>query len=507
MQIGRLATSLILAFGTTLAFSVPRVLIVDQGGESKAVVAIADAVAEAVEEAGKLDPVVWSITDPIFRDATLDGRVRQGSGLPSPDQVQDAAKSLKCEYVIYVKAEIKETSVTGRLDLLKGAKAVWKDSLTMDAGRNSLQDLENTVRSIARTWSVKISGGPLKSLQAEPKPPETPSAAPGQAPKVDLPADPAPKHTDDPAKLFEEYEKLMSSKQTGLATRLLRDAIDANPLEPKLRIKLIEHLRQIGRPEDAASEAKRASLLIPDNADLRALAANVYAANGQADQARIQLNEALARNPDDLAARSSVVDLDLASMRLASALEHVNIVLQKAPTKDLYYRRATIYASLGDLSGVVMDLADGEKAPKWSSSAGSTYSFCFKVLDRGLEQSIGDLRSLLQRATVRRDDPEVKDLIDTQAHLVQVRQKFLDGWPPPAAFKNSHGKRRLALNLLAQYLSELRAYLADGNEDTLTDASIDLNEAIKQLSSSRDALNVEQGSVATHGSTAIYPSY
>ena len=194
-------------------------------------------------------------------------------------------------------------------------------------------------------------------------------------------------------------------------------------------------------------------------------------------------------------------------MRLAGGLEHLNIVLQKEPSKDLFYRRATVYALLGDMSGVLMDLADAEKAAKWTSSEALTYGFCMKVFDKGVDQSVGDLRSLLQRATVRREDPEVKEIIESNAHLVQVRQKLLDGWQAPASNKNSHGKRRLALNLLAQYLSGLKAYLADGNEDTLTDASIDLNEAIKQLSAARDALIKEEGNVAKHGSTAVYPDH
>lgn len=481
--------------------AVPKALVVQIGEATsgkQGPIQIADAVAQALDEGGKLETVVWGITDPVFRAATLDGRLRETPDHPTPEQIQLAAKSLGCEYVVTVDVKSKETSLTGHIDLLKGDKEVWQDTQTMDPGRASLMDLDNTVRSIARTWSVKIGAGPLRDEKASPPPPKTPDPSPGQSPQIQIPVDTAPPPTDS-TKTLEEFHRLTLAKQTAAAMNLIRQGIDAAPSDAKLRCAFIQLLQQTGRSREAAEEAKRALLLIPESADLRALAAQSFLNSGESDQAQAELNEALARNPDNLAARAAIVDIDLGALKPQAAIEHIDAAVKKSPSKDLYYRRAVANAMLGDLDSVKGDLANAQQAT-WTASEEATYLLGMSALDQALLQSAGDLRSLFQRAGVRREDAEVAQILGDQLRVVRARIELVDGWIAPSSHKLSHGKRRLALNLLTQALSGLKAYLADGNEDTLSDASIDLGEAIKQLSLAKSALTAEKGSVVTDAS-------
>ena len=158
-------------------------------------------------------------------------------------------------------------------------------------------------------------------------------------------------------------------------------------------------------------------------------------------------------------------------------------------------RRALANALLGDAASVGSDLGQAAQL-SWVGTEDQTYTRCMRVMDHAIDQGIGDLRSLVQRAAVKRDDPDVAKAIDDQITLIQARQAFMTGWAPPSSHKVSHGKRVLALNLLSEFLSGLKAYLSDGSEDTLSDANINLGEAIKQFTSARDALATEQGSIA-----------
>jgi len=504
MRIGKLFfATLFLAFAA-LSLAVPKVLIVQVSGDKGASpIALADALADALTEEGKTDPIVWSQTDPIFRDAVLDGRVPT-MDKPGPDDVQRAAKALGCDYIILAQAELNGTAVAGRIDMYRGSKPVWSDTNMMDTGHSSGNDLDNAIRSVARTWAIRISAGPLKSIQSEPKPPPTPAPSQGQVPKSPA-ADPVPQVTDT-AKALDDYKHLMSEKKIPEATNLLRQAVDQSPLDVQLRIQLIKHLASIGRAREAAEEARRASQLLPDSADLRALAAQAYLDSGQTDQAASQLNEQLARNPNDASTRSMLADLALNQLNAQAAMAHIAVAMKAAPSKDLAYRQALCDAIGGDDKAVSADIAVANQLQNWTGTEEASYKFCMGIFGQAMDQSVGDLRSLSQRAAVKPDDADVAQEIDAQLAMLQARQTFVDSWTPPASHKKSQGGLSLALKLLSQSLSELKAFLADKNQDTLTDANIDLGQSIKQLTAARNALATE-GTVARHGSTPVHTNY
>ncbi len=497
----RLLLSLTLLCASAACFAVPKVLVVQIDRDPKAAhpVMLDNALAESLEDEGKLDPIVWSQSDPVFRGAVLDGRVK-GTDFPSPNDVQAALKALKCDYLILAQAQVKGTAIAGRIDLYKGTKPIWNNSTSMDPGRSAPVDLENAIRSVARTWAMGMSSGPLKSIKAEPKPPEFSAPSQGQIPKTSTTDQTPP---TDSSQTLAAYQQLMAAKKVEEATNLLRQAVDANPLDPKLRVQLIQHLRQIGRSRDAAEEARRAAALLPDNQEIRAIAAQAYLDSGQGDQAEAQLNEALARNPEDPVTRRMLADLAMKAQKPQAAIDHIDVAMKKAPSKDLAYRRALCDAVLGDSTAVQNDLAQGAQISTWNQEE-DTYRFCMGIFDEAMDQSVGDLRSLNQRAVVRREDPDVSKAIDDQLAILQARQMLIDDWTPPQSHKKSQGMLSLALKLLAQSLSGLKAYLTDGSQDTLTDSGIDLGEAIKQLSAAKDALAAEQGSVARDGSTTVY---
>lgn len=506
MKTARVAASILFALLCALAAAVPKTLIVQISANPKedaSPLALGDGLARALEDTGKMDTIVWSMSDPIFRAAVLDGRLTTTPDRPSLEQILEAAKKLQCDYAMAIKAGLKGTEVSGKLEVYRGGRMIWSDSEAMDPGRSSILDMGNAVRSISRTWSFKMAQSILKDIQVEPKPPETPAPAAGQIAASPAATSLRPQKPEDSSRILAEYQQKVAANHAAEALLYLRDAIDAHPLDAALRKAYIKHLQQDGKDEEAAAEAKRASALILEDQELRALAAKAFLHSGKGEDAMAELNEALARNPQDPVARAMAADLAMQGQRFAEALSHLDVVLKIAPSRPLFYRRAMVYGILGNGQAAQADLAQAASLPQEAAGAEDWDLFCCSILDAALDQTSGDLRSLAQRLAVRREDSDAQSELDAQIQLLKSRTEFAAAWPTTGLHKKSGLRRSLALSLLAQSLSGFKAFVTDGNEDTLTDANIDLGEAIKQLKSAREALSAE-GKRTEIGSTTLH---
>ncbi|HJP83196.1 MAG TPA: hypothetical protein VJ835_06780, partial [Fimbriimonadaceae bacterium] len=317
-------------------------------------VAIANTMAEQLERAGVFAPVVWSYTDPIFRAATTDGLIKNPPEVPTIDQAQDAAKKLKVEYIIFVRAYQFGNSVMGRIQLFKGGKLIWKDPAkgtelidpsqkptpidgvdkngkptkiypkpetikTEDRpmsvmGPNGL-NLEDSALSLARTWTEYIKAGPMKGQAVQPKI-QTPDPLPGTRTEVPVEAIiPKVKPAVDNKQLLADLDAMVRSGQSTSAILMLRDAVDAEPLDVERRIALVRTLLLVGQPELAAKEARRAAELLPERVELRAMAARAWMQAGREDEAMGDLNEAVARDPNSVETRMLLGEVNLMKLR------------------------------------------------------------------------------------------------------------------------------------------------------------------------------------------------
>jgi hypothetical protein len=80
---------------------------------------------------------------------------------------------------------------------------------------------------------------------------------------------------------------------------------------------------------------------------------------------------------------------------------------------------------------------------------------------------------------------EVADEIDAQERLAKACVAFLGENPANLRYEKSHANRLLAMNLLIQSMSELRAYCTKGDEDSLSEARIDFGEMLKALEAAK----------------------
>src|SRR5207253_375396 len=126
---------------------------------------------------------------------------------------------------------------------------------------------DDTIRSFARTWVEMMNTGPLLGL-AQQHEKATPDPGHGQSPKSPT-NNPAPTKPPDDSRWSTEAAAALKAGDTNRAISILRDAIDLSPMDVGRRILLIKTLMQVGQPDVAAKEARRAAELMPEKLEFR----------------------------------------------------------------------------------------------------------------------------------------------------------------------------------------------------------------------------------------------
>lgn len=463
--------------------------------------------AEEFDNDGRVSPIAWSLTDPLFRSA-VDSKLVPSTMNPDLSQMHAAAEKLRADYLLVVTMVKKEADVTGRAVLYRRGQKIWSDpelpeGNTQPTNRlltvftNSKVDVLNSLRAASRTWTQLLFESPLKGLTPRPRI-VTPPPDPG--PGVAIP-EPPPVRKVDNRELMNEAMKLMASNKTSEAIALLRDAVDAEPVDVERRRALANALYNAGLAEAAADEARRAADLFPNHLDLRTLAARFWMAAGNVDEANLDLNEAVARKPDSAETRLLLAEVALEKLQVDAALSHLDFVIAQAPTADAHYKRALARALNDDEAGAKQDVEAARKlgftqdALEWRSR----YASAMRVGHAAIGEIGVAARTLLQKARANFTSKEVREDRQTLEKRAASLGGLLEVLSPPTAHRKSHGQRALALKLLGQCLAELGTFLDSGSDDAIGDATITLGEALKALASAEEAYRGEIGQDKANG--------
>lgn len=518
---------------------------------------IGNMLAQSLQDDGRVQPVVWSMTDPMFRDAVGKGEINPGQQDPTLEEAQAAASREGWEYVLVIRAVTEGDQVTGQAHLYRGRGEVWSDPPPIDKDQLALlrkqlkqkhlskeafdkaiadqssihlqvlasstneDDVrraeDNTAKSIAHTWSVAMTLGPLKALVPT-HPQDTPAAAQGQGPQhqgpaVQLPtappsggntppvnpANPQNPKIPDNKTLKASLKKLLDAHQTSAGIALLRDAVDVSPLDAERRLLLISLLLDSGSAEIAATTARQAAAILPDKVSFRVLAARAWLQAGRADEAQIDLNEAVAREPDSAETRLLLGQIAMAKGDLPAALDHLSAGIAKNPgDPELYFERALGEAVAGNGATSAADLAKANELGLAPEGAMTRYREAVREIDGSMKRDSASLTALLQSAELHRKDPSLRVQLEKTATITAARVAFLDALNPPSDHKKSHGQRVLALKLLVECLGNVRSYLESGDADAISDARLNLGEALNGITASRTQFEVELGEPTAH---------
>lgn len=506
--------------------AIPEVLIIQRLVDAKRGedpnVEIGDYVAQEFADDGRVSPIYWSKNDPIFRAMVQSGKVTS-TDVPSVDKAIEIARAQKIAFVMFVEAhKDRSGAILSRAELYKGSdSALWVDpSEATTAGGDIIKrllksgklsqldadklgeangyrkssigseggtDLYNTLHSLARTWSEQLGTGPWQGMQARTRV-VTPDPVAGPIARLDTTQPQVPKNVDN-AEVFRNVDAALKDGRKDLAILILRDAVDSQPFDLPRREALIKLLNETGHPELAALEASRAAALSPGSGDFRLEGARAQLTAGNLDAAESSAKDALAHDPKSPEANLVLGEVNLARFNFPAALINLDAACAGTATTEAVYYRAIAKVFAGDVPGAASDC---EAAHHGSLvQAVPPYDSTLKLFDGGVQQSFDTMRNLLSTAAIGANNADAVAQATKVQSVATAAAAFLSSWPPAKYHSPSHERRILALKLLSQASGEVLGYLTKHDDESLTDARIDLGEAMKQYKSAKELFGGE----------------
>ena len=468
----------------------PRLLVAPLAPEKKGGPApsasLANHMAQAMDDDGRTVPIVWGLSDPVFRPLALDGKLGNVPDLPTRAQALETARRLDAPYVLLFRSENRGGRLNASAELVQDGRTVWKDQKSLEAkgGQGGTEDAAAT--SMARTWVLLLTTqqGPLKGLPPLKAAP-TPGATPGQSPIVVATPLPPPKKATDLGELDSRLGALVKEGKTDAARAMARDAVDAAPLSPGPRLALVRLLAASGDAAGAADEARRAADLLPDHPELRTDAVRRLLAIGRTKDAQAQANELRARRPDDPAARRLSAEVALAADDAATAVRETESLLKSGEDPQAHLLRGVARARLGGADGAAADLKAWADATPEGAARADGIAFAERSLGAMAEAAATRMLPLIGKAASQPKSGAVRDELDEAQRQAQARAAAYAALPAegPTARRDAW---TLAHRMMAVVAADLRAFLAGGNEDDLTSARLDLGEARRAMRAARD---------------------
>lgn len=456
----------------------PRILVLQRGGIDNA--NITNDLAQALDGTNRVRCVVYSMSDPIFRAAAVDGLLGEYPRRPSIEEAKPIARMLKAEYLLAVDMNEKDGLLTGVSKLLKNGTEIWNHKTTISVKVNNEKDIAGGLQSVARTIATTLEFEPLKSL---PKAglPNTNVPKEGQQPVSG--EVPAPAQNIKLNELLEKADAASKANDLRLAVLCLREAVDLAPFEIEPRKRLVKLYEAIGQT-DMALNFSRASANALGSAAMLTESAKVLIRQTKYNEATETLNDAMMIEPNRPEIRVLFAEIALRQANPEKALEHLEAVIKLNPTAETYVLRAVCRALIGSTESVLIDI-DRAKKLQPAEFAGQ-YGRVAEIVDSALMGEGQVLRDLFQRATLKRTSEEVSEGVVSQERLANACLALLKAVKPPEENQGSHEIRLLALILLQQTVGNLKTYVGTGNTESMSDARFSLGDCLKQFSLARE---------------------
>lgn len=484
----RLFTASVLFVVAAVAGAQPKVLVFQRKApfepSNDPNVGVATEVAAELERDGRVSPIVWSQTDPLFRSIIKQGQIDCDPDNPSDADILRNAAKLKVEYVLLVAAWKEEDNLVGESRLFRSSsdKAIWTDRKNMKVTLSSRPDWNETATALARTWTVLLANAPFKKLKQQPK---VIDRTPLPQRNTDRPSLP-----NLPDSAIEGAKKALSEGKLSDAISIFREAVDNRPTDLNRRELLIQAYLRAGMDNLAAQEANSAAGLAADRVDFHLLAARCLLAVHDLESAQKSLNEALARDAQNPKVMLVLGQVHLHGGNAESALEVLLKITDKDAGAEVLTFRALANAMLGQADETEKDLKAAplgtvEERTAWLDMARA-------MIMPKAEQIAMTLRQVIQACRVNPKDPNSIEQIEAASRLASGISAFFSNFPGVPAHKGSSDRMALALNLLSQACDEAADFAKTDNKDAGGEATLGLGEAMKQLASSRQQYESER---------------
>jgi uncharacterized protein (TIGR02996 family) len=199
------------------------------------------------------------------------------------------------------------------------------------------------------------------------------------------------------------------------------------------------------RAADAQASFEKALQLQPDAADALAALARLHVTSGHPERARAAVDEVLARNPDNFAARNLLGELRLAGKESGPAQQEFSQVIAAAPEWPLGWRNlALAQEAANDRAGAIATLEKGVQKTHWDFSLVADLAALYER-SREFDKAIATYEGLV---TKRRGNEAAENNLAMLLVTYRKDQKSLDrarelseqfASSPNAALLDTHG--------------------------------------------------------------------
>lgn len=466
-------TGLALALGFVSICHADRALILEVNKSNKVLPStpLGDTLASILAEEFTLEPVVWSMTDPVFRQATYDGVIKVDIEKSTLDQARAVCKPLAADYLMVIETGTANGTYFAGLKIYRGGtgRPIYQKSLTAGTIEGVASAAADRQTSIARTWLTELKTNQFKDYV---KLDGGGTGAEGQGVKI-ITEPPPPIESEQDS--VSAAKRLMDNKDYAAAVIQLQDAIDRNPGSMNLRLMLIRSLEALGSHGGAMSEVQRALVIDPANLDLRIYYLQSLLGDQNLDAADDALNELMARAA--MEPRVMALAGQLAHLRQRFDLARSNYLqaLAKGPSGEIQVLFAFTLAAQGDAAEIThsLTLIKSEDIPPLNQ---------LFQLDRASVQAVAkDLRDIIPAVRLQNQRQamivKAQDLLKKTGAMVSL----IEALPFTEADKVQVNKLLLAHKLLHQAAGEVLDFAQSGDEDLGAEAQLNLGEAVRRF--------------------------
>jgi len=467
------------------------------------------ALCEYLRRTQRVDAIAFDRDSPIVLRAIMDKQLTadQVASYSSQQERIAVAKALAYDYAAGSELSIKDGVVTAKVWLAKvdgGKSDRWEASSQASTGGTGERGYDNAMQSATSASVLSIARQAFVKL---PSVPESEPATPSQTTAL-TPDQPSAPNSPTASDYVGQADASLQAGDVAVAIQQYQQAVNADPTNPAIRLKLVDAYGRKGMYDQAYAELDRAEK-IGASADAIAAARDKLNAmrSGQAAPGTSPVKTATGSNTADQqpttteptprassepkSAKASAVAKMKEGDRLwqanqpDEAAEAYKEAIKLDPSDwRAYERLALVDASMslfGESRAALEQLAKVQPNPS-PQMITSRYQLFSKVF----EQWFATLFRQLDRDSA---DYEAKR-ISRESYYSSVKglglrlesmAKFLDVLPCPEDKKAANLHRSLACGLVAQAASSLRDYLETNNAESKSNADTFIAQAKKEL--------------------------
>ena len=457
-----------------------------QKDPEKVVPDIASSFAEVAPSIISLTPIVWSMTDPLYRDAYYAGKFNHDPNKVNLKDALEAAKAIQSPFVLWLEIETNSNGIKAVVQLFDSgsARKSFEKSYNIGAEIGGSSDFFSAMQSTARIAFFNMCEKPLKPFLIPSESNTSTPTTPDSTTKI-TPIEPDQTPTlnqSDEAKFIASIDEKLKASDTDGALLLLYDAIDMNPETISLRSKLITILSLMGNHALLMEECRNAILVDPSASSIRVQLIRALVNTGDIPEAQVQMNELLSRDPDNVMVSVLQADLYLEKGEIAKARTLYLIAKQKVPSLQIDLGIIMVTALDGDTKETafllknidIAAIADDEMLMKWLA----------RYSRQGIERTCGSLQEIIRNIRV---GSASNQMVRSAANMMRTASA-LDSLvssiePTNKILKEKHQQRVLAHKLLSQAATLVAEAIPGRDESKCSDAELTIGDCLSLIRS------------------------